>query len=515
MWTPERADLLLELCGEIGDEDTSLCDRAEERAERFEGYSDKRAHDAQAARAAVDRIADGIPMGQPILVGHHSERHARKDAERIENGMRKTIRMWETSKYWERRAAGALHHAKYKELPGVRQRRIKGLEADRRRHERSLKASEFYSKAWSKPDLTDATAKQIANYDRAAPFGVWSSLDKGEINAAQAAEKALARHVVIIADANRWIAHIDLRLAYERAMLGDVPTPPKPSRRDLAPMANFPGEGYATMTKAEYAKLHCDYKGTRLVRGARVRTAIVRGALCAIYLSDSKRVDPPVEGSDAPPRFKDFSAEIERRRDEQATNAAALSSPPRAKREAPAELDAMRAQLKAGVQVVAAPQLFPTPADLATRMVELAKIEPHHLVLEPSAGTGNLVRAIRAKGACVTSVEVDARLAKALADSFMNVRHADFLALNPGDLDTFDRVVMNPPFADGADIKHVRHALTMLREGGILVGLCANGPRQRDALKPIAATWEDLPEGTFKTQGTNVNVALFTIVRSA
>lgn len=99
-WGPERADLLLEMCGEIGDEDTSLIDRAEDRAERFEDYSDSRAADAAAAHSAVRRIADGIPLGQPILVGHHSEKHARKDAERIENGMRKAVKMWETSKYW-------------------------------------------------------------------------------------------------------------------------------------------------------------------------------------------------------------------------------------------------------------------------------------------------------------------------------------------------------------------------------------------------------------------------------
>ena len=38
MWTPARVDLLTELCGEVGDEDTSLVDRAEERAERFTEY---------------------------------------------------------------------------------------------------------------------------------------------------------------------------------------------------------------------------------------------------------------------------------------------------------------------------------------------------------------------------------------------------------------------------------------------------------------------------------------------
>ena len=42
-WAPEREDLLIELCGEIGDEDTSLVERAEERAERFEEYGHDRA----------------------------------------------------------------------------------------------------------------------------------------------------------------------------------------------------------------------------------------------------------------------------------------------------------------------------------------------------------------------------------------------------------------------------------------------------------------------------------------
>jgi hypothetical protein len=119
MWTPSREDLLIELAGEIEDEDRSLVDRAEERADRFSDYKESRIEDAQRAHDAVHRIADYIPFGQPILVDHHSEGHARKDAERIENGMRKTVQMWQTARYWEQRAAGALHHAKYKALPGV------------------------------------------------------------------------------------------------------------------------------------------------------------------------------------------------------------------------------------------------------------------------------------------------------------------------------------------------------------------------------------------------------------
>jgi hypothetical protein len=40
MWTPEDEDLLIELCGEIDDEDTGLVERAEERADRFVDYKE-------------------------------------------------------------------------------------------------------------------------------------------------------------------------------------------------------------------------------------------------------------------------------------------------------------------------------------------------------------------------------------------------------------------------------------------------------------------------------------------
>jgi hypothetical protein len=141
-WSPEREDLALELAGEIEDEDSTLVERAEERAERFEDYSGKRASEAASAHAAVERIAGGVPLGQPILVGHHSERHARKDAQRIENGMRRAVRLFDTARYWTDRAAGAVRAAKYKERPDVRARRIKGLEADERKTLRSKESAE-------------------------------------------------------------------------------------------------------------------------------------------------------------------------------------------------------------------------------------------------------------------------------------------------------------------------------------------------------------------------------------
>jgi len=52
----------------------------------------------------------------------------------------------------------------------------------------------------------------------------------------------------------------------------------------------------------------------------------------------------------------------------------------------------------------------------------------------------------------------------------------------------------------------------MLNPGGRLVALCANGSRQRAAFMDEAEHWENLPAGSFKKQGTGVNVALIALV---
>lgn len=62
-------------------------ERRAARADRLREWASKREVKSTQAFAGVHRIADAIPFGQPILVGHHSERHARRDQERIHHGM--------------------------------------------------------------------------------------------------------------------------------------------------------------------------------------------------------------------------------------------------------------------------------------------------------------------------------------------------------------------------------------------------------------------------------------------
>jgi hypothetical protein len=54
-WSPNREDLLIALAGEIEDEDSTLFDRQEERAERFGQYSEKRASESDRVLPTLTR----------------------------------------------------------------------------------------------------------------------------------------------------------------------------------------------------------------------------------------------------------------------------------------------------------------------------------------------------------------------------------------------------------------------------------------------------------------------------
>ena len=53
--------------------------------------ADKVEQEGKAAGDAASRILDCIPLGQPILVGHHSERRHRSDLDRADRAMRKSV----------------------------------------------------------------------------------------------------------------------------------------------------------------------------------------------------------------------------------------------------------------------------------------------------------------------------------------------------------------------------------------------------------------------------------------
>lgn len=163
-------------------------------------------------------------------------------------------------------------------------------------------------------------------------------------------------------------------------------------------------------------------------------------------------------------------------------------------------------------RAVSAFQLFQTPEAIASRMVALAEIGQGMTVLEPSAGLGRLLRPILATPAGnVTAADISTDCLAELRREFpeIEVEQGDFLAM--GFPRAFDRIVMNPPFHMRADIRHTLHALKFLAPGGKLVGLCMSGPHREEELRPLCKTWEVIPAGAFRAEGTDVETILFSI----
>lgn len=75
-------------------------ERLQARAERLRGEGESRL-------AGARRLGDAIPFGQPILVGHHSEKRHRRDIARIDSGYRKGFEALKSAEHCERRASTA------------------------------------------------------------------------------------------------------------------------------------------------------------------------------------------------------------------------------------------------------------------------------------------------------------------------------------------------------------------------------------------------------------------------
>jgi hypothetical protein len=79
-------------------------DRRLRRAERLREWADKRQRRSDASFTAARRALDGIEPGQPILVGHHSEKRHRKALDRHDSRMRDGCQSAELARSMDSRA---------------------------------------------------------------------------------------------------------------------------------------------------------------------------------------------------------------------------------------------------------------------------------------------------------------------------------------------------------------------------------------------------------------------------
>lgn len=165
-------------------------------------------------------------------------------------------------------------------------------------------------------------------------------------------------------------------------------------------------------------------------------------------------------------------------------------------------------------------QFFATPDSLCDRLVELANPSDDDVILEPSAGQGAIIKAI--KRYC-DPVEVFCYELMPVNQTFIGkidcatLLGEDFLS-HEGTM--FDIIIANPPFAKNQDIDHVMHMYKCLKQKGRLVSITSNHwinstnkkeTSFREFLKSVDANIIPVDAGEFKESGTNIATSIVVI----
>ncbi len=183
---------------------------------------------------------------------------------------------------------------------------------------------------------------------------------------------------------------------------------------------------------------------------------------------------------------------------------------------------------------------YPSPPPVVAKLLGEAYLADA-VVLEPSAGVGDIVRGLLAwqpdeymqtrygaKGVReIHAIEYDAgRAAQIPHDPRVRVRVANFLLTTPDP--RFTHVIMNPPFCDTHWMAHVMHAFDFLAPGGTLLAvLPASAQINETSAHETFRAWAearrpgrerlfiDLPPESFKASGTRINTVILRLEKKS
>lgn len=164
-------------------------------------------------------------------------------------------------------------------------------------------------------------------------------------------------------------------------------------------------------------------------------------------------------------------------------------------------------------------QFFETPDEVVKQMIELADIKSGMRVLEPSAGHGAILDRLP-KDIELDVGEIDKEKCFVLINKGYFPRNEDFLT-SGFEKNSYERIIMNPPFTKGQDVDHILYAYELLNEIGTLVSVASasiefNSQKKYKKLRELIeknGTIIKLPQDSFKESGTNVNTVLIVLKR--
>ncbi|EJX08560.1 type I restriction-modification system methyltransferase subunit-like protein [gut metagenome] len=168
-------------------------------------------------------------------------------------------------------------------------------------------------------------------------------------------------------------------------------------------------------------------------------------------------------------------------------------------------------------------QFFATPAAVADWLVSLAGgVSASDKVLEPSAGSGAIVDAIRRS---CPECEVDCF--ELMPENRELLAQKDGVKLigedfTKSDVTGYSRIIANPPFSGNQDVDHVMDMYSRLAPGGIVAAIMSQHWRFanekkckdfREFLDNTGATIHDIAAGEFGESGTNIATVAVVITK--
>lgn len=171
------SDFIGKLKEALGEEDSprpTTRERREARAEKRREWAGSRAQKAEATSEAARESVAGIPMGQPILAGHHSQRRHERDIERSNSKTRQSIEHADAAKRHAEAAdtiEGQLERSVFDDDPDAIERLTERIEAGEAKRAR-IKA---YNASCRKGErdvslLGEAEKKDLATTARVCPY---------------------------------------------------------------------------------------------------------------------------------------------------------------------------------------------------------------------------------------------------------------------------------------------------------------------------------------------------------
>lgn len=545
------------------EQEADRADRMDDRATALHAKADRKAGEAEHRYQAAREIGDNIPMGQPVLVGHHSERGHRRDLARMDGHMRASVEADREATTAADRAAAAERHMDARNNPRRVYRRIRKLEADLRRAQRYLDGyttrhldgqgnpvyvfehgpAEGRGKEQHELEVAHLT-EQLRGWrealDAAKSAGVWvptelADVSKGDWIKSWAGWKQVVRVNKVSVTVEDSCG--EGRPTFTRTIKIDEIR----EHRTNSPFEPTPAEVAIDLDAATADVEPAEPVPVAVVPAppARHPSGMTVAALELLRAAGATETTVHIAGV---PESRDVFAEADKwlRR---VPGFAHYDTRQRAyvytrdPRPALQEVTGIAPVRPASGEQDRALSYFRTPDMTARMMATELGVMPGGRVLEPSAGDGALVLAVLIfhPQVSVDAVEVDQARAQLLRNRFgrsapqdvtvHEMRFQDYAATPPA---PYDAVVMNPPFTESGDRQawatHFLAAWELLAPGGRMVAVLPMSYRSadtkparrvRDLVEGNSGVVVDLPESTFAGVGTNVHTVLVSVTRQA